>query len=115
VVYNEIWKTGAAPTDSFSLQLPGAHLPEPGERQLLPGVDADLPHHHPLRRDRHASPGQIHPLWSVPRPRVAFRSGDGRADLSPDLHVLPFTYEPMDPAMPQLPAASLELTDEDLG
>ena len=58
--------------------------------------------------------GQIHPLWSVPRPAGGVDDGTGTGTL---IYPQTCTYchsrvNPMDPAMPQLPAASLELTDE---
>jgi len=112
VVYNEIWKPAAAPTDSFSYNYQALTSPSPANVNCFPvwTPTCRITIHYAAIGTRL---GQIHPLWSVPRPLGGV----------PDPVTMELTYpqtctychsrtNPMDPAMPQLPAASLELTDE---
>ena len=99
----------------FAYQRPARRRRRPTSPGCFPIWTADLPHHHPLRHHRHA-PGHIHPLWSVPRPTAGVRRpASGIIDL-PD-RPAPAATAASNPAnmQPQLPAASLELTDEVLG
>ncbi len=59
VVYDEIWKPAALPTDSFAYNYQQLTPPIPTNSELLPGLVANLPHHHSLRHHRR-SPGS-HP------------------------------------------------------
>ena len=52
VVYDEIWKPAASPTDSFAYNYQQLTTRDADEPELLPGLVADLPHHHSLRHHR---------------------------------------------------------------
>ena len=57
-------------------------------------------------------PGHIHPLWSVPRPAGGVDDGMGNITFPDTCTQCHSRVSPADPAVVQLPAASLELTDE---
>ena len=54
VVYDEIWKPAAVAARFVLVRLSAVDDATADERQLLPGLDADLPHHHSLRHHRRA-------------------------------------------------------------
>src|SRR5262245_15464696 len=56
--------------------------------------------------------GHIHPLWSVPRPAAGVDDGMGNITFPDTCTMCHSRVNPADPAVQQLPAASLELTDE---
>ena len=79
------------------VQLSAAHHREPGQRRLLPGVDADLPHHDSLFGDRHAhgpDSSAVGGAASRRRSRYQQRRHHG---VSADLHELPLTRRPRRP------------------
>jgi hypothetical protein len=113
VVYNEIWKNAAQPTDYFAYNYQLLTTAMPINSGCFPvwTPTCRITIHYagvgtPLR------PGHIHPLWSVPRPA-------GGVDTNADgIMEFPQTctncHSRVDAAAAvQLPAASLELTDED--
>jgi hypothetical protein len=115
VIYNEIWQPNAAPEASFAYsytQVPAS----PASPGCFPvwSPTCRITIHYATIGTR---PGHIHPLWSVPRPAAGVDDGTGTGTF---IYPETCTYchsrvNPMDPAMVQLPAASLELTDEDNG
>jgi hypothetical protein len=113
VVYDEIWKAVPAPADSFSYSYQQLTTPSPANVNCFPvwTPTCRITIHYVAIGTR---AGQIHPLWSVPRPLGGVDDGTGTGTL-----IYPQTCtnchsrtNPADPAMAQLPAASLELTDE---
>jgi hypothetical protein len=110
VIYNEIWKTGAQPADSFSYDyqpLVGVS-PVPASAGCFPvwSPSCRITIHYATIGTRL---GHIHPLWSVPRPAAGV---DVMGTLTfPETCTV--CHNRLDAAnAPQLPAASLELTDE---
>jgi len=113
VIYDEIWKPAPAPTDSFAYTYQLLTTASPANVNCFPvwSPTCRITIHYATAGMR---AGQIHPLWSVPRPAAGVDDGTGTGTL---IYPQTCTYchsrvNPMDPAMPQLPAASLELTDE---
>jgi hypothetical protein len=110
VVYNEIWKNGAQPADSFAYDYQSLLGVSP-----LPTSPGCFPVWTPTCRITiHYATigprlGHIHPLWAVPRPAAGV---DVMGTLTfPDTCTV--CHNRLDAAnAPQLPAASLELTDE---
>ena len=112
VVYNEIWKPSPLPTESFSYAYQQLTSPMPVNVGCFPvwTPTCRITIHYATIGAR---AGHIHPLWSVPRPLVPI------PDPVTGLPTFPQTctnchsrVDPVDPAVVQLPAASLELTDE---
>jgi hypothetical protein len=112
VVYDEIWKNAAAPTDSFAYSYQQLTTESPANVGCFPvwtpTCRITIHYTGPLTR-----PGHIHPLWAVPRPAA------GVPDPVTGILTYPKTctychsrVDSVDPAVVQLPAASLELTDE---
>jgi hypothetical protein len=115
VVYDEIWKPGAVPADSFSFAYQQLQTASPANVGCFPvwTPTCRITIHYATAPTAPIRPGQIHPLWSVPRPVGGI---DTNGDMVPEF---PQTctnchsrVDPNDPAVVQLPAASLELTDE---
>jgi hypothetical protein len=112
VVYDEIWKQNPLLTDSFSWSHTALNSPRPTNASCYPVWQATCRitiHYAPI--DTRA--GHIHPLWSVPRP------AGGVVDPVTMQTTFPKTctvchsrIDPNDAALAQLPAESLELTDE---
>ena len=113
VVYDEIWKAAPPPTDSFAYayqQLTTAPPTNPGCFPVWTPTCRITIHYATIG----TRPGHIHPLWSVPRPAGGVDDGTNTG-----VFIFPKTctqchsrVSPADPAVVQLPAASLELTDE---
>jgi hypothetical protein len=111
VVYNEIWTPAAPPTASFSYGYQQLSTATPANVNCFPvwTPTCRITIHYQTIGTR---PGQIHPLWSVPRPAAGVDDGTGNLIYPQTCTYCHSRVNPMDPAMPQLPAASLELTDE---
>jgi hydrazine synthase alpha subunit-like protein len=111
VVYDEIWKPAAAPTDSFAYTYQLLTTASPANVNCFPvwTPTCRITIHYATIGAR---AGQIHPLWSVPRPAAGVDDGTGNLIYPQTCTYCHSRTNPMDPAMPQLPAASLELTDE---
>jgi hydrazine synthase alpha subunit-like protein/WD40 repeat protein len=112
VIYNEIWKPAAMPAESFIYGHQALTTPRPTNPSCYPVWQSTcrITIHYVTIGTR---PGHIHPLWSVPRPAGGVDDGTGTGTL-----IFPDTctdcHNRINPAdmTPQLPAASLELTDE---
>ena len=95
VVYDEIWKPAALPDRLVRLQPISSSRPRsPANVDCFPvwTPTCRITIHYATIGTR---PGQIHPLWSVPRPAAGVdTNGTGMLDLSADLHVLPSPREP---------------------
>jgi len=111
VVYDEIWKPAPAPADSFSYAYQQLTTASPANVNCFPvwTPTCRITIHYATIGTR---AGQIHPLWSVPRPAGGVDDGTGNLIYPQTCTYCHSRVNPMDPAMPQLPAASLELTDE---
>ncbi|MEJ0087385.1 MAG: hypothetical protein WDO72_17060 [Pseudomonadota bacterium] len=109
VVYDEIWKPSPLPTESFaySYQFLSTALPtNPGCFPVWSPTCRITIHYATIG----TRPGHIHPLWSVPRPLGGVDDGTGNVTFPKTCTVC---HNRLDAAnAPQLPAASLELTDE---
>ncbi len=113
VVYNEIWMQNAPLAASFSYsysRVPVSPASAPCFPVWSPACRISI--HYATIGNR---AGHIHPLWSVPRPAAGVDDGTGTGTL---IYPETCTYchsrvNPADPTLVQLPAASLELTDED--
>ena len=113
VVYDEIWKAAAQPADSFEYAYQFLSTALPTNAGCFPvwSPTCRITIHYasigtPVR------PGHIHPLWSVQRPLGGVDDGTGTGTLIyPDTCTI--CHSRLDAAnAPQVPAASLELTDE---
>jgi Hydrazine synthase alpha subunit middle domain/WD40-like Beta Propeller Repeat len=111
VVYNEIWTPAAPPTASFAYSYQMLTTASPANVNCFPvwTPTCRITIHYVTIGTR---PGQIHPLWSVPRPAAGVDDGTGNLIYPQTCTYCHSRVNPMDAAMPQLPAASLELTDE---
>jgi hypothetical protein len=110
VVYDEVWRNGALPTDSFvySYQNLTTSMPvNPGCFPVWQTTCRITIHYASIG----ARAGHIHPLWSVPRPLGGVdTNGDGIMEFP---QTCTTCHNRLDAAnAPQVPAASLELTDE---
>jgi hypothetical protein len=110
VIYNEIWKPAAAPTDSFAFghqQLTTARPTNPFCYPVWTATCRITIHYQTIG----TRAGHIHPLWSVPRPLAGVDDGMGNITFP---QTCTNCHNRVNPAnmQPQLPAASLELTDE---
>jgi hypothetical protein len=112
VIYNEVWKPAAVPADSFAFSYQLLTTASPANVGCFPvwTPTCRITLHYQTIGTR---PGHIHPLWAVPRP------AGGVTDPVTMVVTYPQTctychsrVSPADPAVAQLPAASLELTDE---
>lgn len=111
VIYNEIWTPAAPPTASFAYSYQMLTTASPANVNCFPvwTPTCRITIHYVTIGTR---PGQIHPLWSVPRPVGGVDDGTGNLIYPQTCTYCHSRVNPMDAAMPQLPAASLELTDE---
>ena len=114
VVYDEIWKQAAPATDSFSYNYQQLTTPMPTNPSCFPvwSPTCRITIHY-IAGTNPTRAGHIHPLWSLPRP------AGGVPDPVTGLPTFPQTCTAchnriaVDGTTVQLPAASLELTDED--
>jgi hypothetical protein len=112
VVYDEIWKPAAAPTDSFSFAYQQLTTFSPANVGCFPiwTPTCRITIHYQTIGTRQ---GQIHPLWSVPRPAGGVdTNNDGVPEFPQTCTNCHSRIDPTDPAVQQAPAGSLELTDE---
>jgi hypothetical protein len=112
VVYDEIWTPGAPPAASFQYRYQDMTTATPVNASCLPvwSPTCRITIHYATIGMR---AGHIHPLWSVPRPLAGIdTNGDGVLEYPQTCTNCHSRVNPADPAMAQLPAASLELTDE---
>jgi hypothetical protein len=111
VVYNEIWNPGAQPADSFSYSYQQLNTAFPSNVGCFPvwTPTCRITLHYATIATR---AGHIHPLWSVPRPAGGVDDGLGNFTFPETCTYCHSRVNPVDPALAQLPAASLELTDE---
>ncbi len=94
VVYNEIWKPAALPTDSFIFGHQALTTTRPTNPSCYPVWQSTcrITIHYVTIGTR---PGHIHPLWSVPRPAggVDDGTGTGNDHLPGHLHELPQPHQ----------------------
>jgi hypothetical protein len=111
VVYNEIWKPGALPAESFIYGHQALTTPRPTNPYCYPtwAATCRITIHYATIGTR---AGHIHPLWAVPRPAGGVDDGLGNITFPETCTQCHSRVSPADPAVQQLPAASLELTDE---
>jgi len=111
VVYDEIWKNAAQPADSFAYayqQMTTALPTNPGCFPVWTPTCRITIHYATIG----TRAGHIHPLWSVPRPAAGVTDAMGNVTFPQTCTYCHNRVSPADPAVLQLPAASLELTDE---
>jgi hypothetical protein len=114
VVYNEIWIPNAPPTASFIYGHQSLTTPRPTNAYCYPAWQATcrITIHYATAPGTPVRPGHIHPLWSVPRPAGGVPDPVTGEPTYPDTcTVCHNRVSPADPAVAQLPAGSLELTD----
>jgi hypothetical protein len=108
VIYDEVWKNGALPSESFAFTYQNLTTAMPVNPSCFPvwQPTCRVTIHYATIGTR---AGHIHPLWSVPRPAAGV---DVMGTLTfPETCTV--CHNRLDAAnAPQLPAASLELTDE---
>ncbi len=111
VVYDEIWKPAATPAESFSFSHNQLVTARPTNPFCYPtwSPTCRITIHYATIGTR---AGHIHPLWSVPRPAVGVDDGMGNITFPDTCTNCHSRVSPVDPAVVQLPAASLELTDD---
>ena len=114
LVYNEIWKMAAQPADFFAYNYQQLVTPTPANVGCFPvWTPTCRMTIHYATIGTPARLGQIHPLWAVPRPAGGVdTNGDGIFEFPQTCTNCHSRVDPVDPAVVQLPAASLELTDE---
>ena len=110
VVYNEIWKQNPLMTDSWAYSHLQLSTARPTNASCYPVWQATcrITIHYATIGTR---AGHIHPLWSVPRPAAGVDDGMGNITF-PDTCNTCHSRVNAANMQPQLPAASLELTDE---
>ena len=111
VIYDEVWRIGADPTESFSYAYQNLTTPMPVNAGCFPIWQATcrITLHYAGIATRL---GHIHPLWSVQRPLAGVdTNGDGVLEYPQTCTNCHNRINPADNT-PQVPAASLELTDE---
>jgi hypothetical protein len=112
VVYDEIWTPAALPAASFSYSYQQLTTAMPTNVGCFPvwTPTCRITLHYTSIATR---PGHIHPLWSVPRPAGGVDTNmDGIMEFPQTCTRCHSRVDPVDAAVVQLPAASLELTDE---
>jgi len=112
VVYDEIWKTAPQPTDSFAYNYQLLTTAPPYNGGCFPvwTPTCRITIHY-ATTGTPARPGHIHPLWSFLRPAAGVDDGMGNITFP---QTCTNCHSRVDAAAAvQLPAASLELTDED--
>jgi hypothetical protein len=113
VVYEEIWTPAAPPTASFTFAYSQLTTASPANVGCFPvwTPTCRITIHY-ISGAAPPRPGHIHPLWSVPRPLAGVdTNNDGVMEFP---QTCTTCHNRLDAAgVVQLPAASLELTDED--
>ena len=110
VVYNEIWRPAAQPAESFAFSHNQLVTARPTNPFCYPTWQATcrITIHYATIATR---AGHIHPLWSVPRPAGGVDDGMGNITFPDTCTNCHSRVNPADMTV-QLPAASLELTDD---
>jgi hypothetical protein len=111
IIYDEVWRSGALSTDSFAYSYQNLTTAMPVNPSCFPLWQATcrITIHYATIGTR---AGHIHPLWSVPRPLGGIdTNGDGVLEFPQTCTNCHNRINPADNTV-QLPAASLELTDE---
>jgi hypothetical protein len=110
IVYNEIWRPGAMPADSFQYRYQDLTTAMPVNPSCFPvwTPTCRITIHYATIGAR---AGQIHALWSVQRPLAGIDDGTGNLTY-PETCTNCHNRIAADGTTPQVPAASLELTDE---
>jgi hypothetical protein len=112
VVYNEIWKPAALPAESFIFGHQALTTTRPTNASCYPVWQSTCRITiHYATVGTPPRPGHIHPLWSVPRPVGGVDDGLGNITFPDTCTACHNRINPVDMTV-QLPAASLELTDE---
>jgi hypothetical protein len=115
VVYDEIWKNGAVPTDSFAYNyqdLVGVTPPTSAGCFPVWTVTCRITIHY-ATAPASTRLGHLHPLWSLPRPTAGVDDNmDGVLEFPDTCTMCHTRVNPADNTT-QLPAGTLELTDED--
>jgi Hydrazine synthase alpha subunit middle domain len=111
VVYDEVWRNGAMPADSFVYSYQNLTTAMPVNPNCFPvwSPTCRITIHYSAIGTR---AGHIHPLWSVPRPLAGVDTNmDGILEFP---QTCTNCHNRINPAnmMAQVPAASLELTDD---
>jgi hypothetical protein len=112
VVYDEVWTPAALPTASFGYNYQQLTTASPANVGCFPvwTPTCRITIHYSAIGTRM---GHVHPLWSVPRPLGGVdTNNDGIMEFPQTCTNCHSRVDPVDPAVVQLPAASLELTDE---
>jgi hypothetical protein len=111
VVYNEIWRPNAQPMDSYLFSHLDLTTARPTNPYCYPTWTATcrITIHYATIATR---AGHIHPLWSLPRPAGGVDDGAGNITFPDTCTNCHSRVNPADATLVQLPAASLELTDE---
>ncbi len=107
--YDEIWRPAAAPTDSFAFRYQDLTTASPAGAGCFPvwAATCRITIHYATIGAR---PGHILPLWSVPRPLGGVdTNNDGVFEFPQTCTYCHSQVNPVDPAVVQLPAASLDL------
>ncbi len=113
VIYEEIWKNGAVPTDSFAYNYSVLTTPPPTNANCVPWTATCRITIHYITAPASTRLGHIHPLWSAVRTPAAPVDTNGDAVLEPT-YTCTSCHNRLDVVnVAQLPKASLELTDED--
>jgi hypothetical protein len=110
VVYDEVWRNGALPADSFAYTYQNLTTAMPVNPSCFPiwQPTCRITIHYAAIGTR---AGHIHPLWSVPRPLAGVDDGMGNITF-PQTCTNCHNRIAADGMTPQVPAASLELTDD---
>jgi hypothetical protein len=111
VVYDEVWRNGAMPADSYAFSYQNLTTAMPVNPGCFPvwQTTCRITIHYATIGTR---AGHIHPLWSVQRPLGGVdTNGDGVMEF-PQTCTTCHNRLAADGTTPQVPAASLELTDE---
>jgi hypothetical protein len=111
VIYDEVWKVGALPTESFAFTYQNLTTAMPVNPSCFPvwQTTCRITIHYASIGTR---AGHIHPLWSVPRPLGGIDTNGDMVPEFPQTCTLCHNRIAEDGTTPQVPAASLELTDE---
>ncbi|HET9862947.1 MAG TPA: hypothetical protein VFP37_05860 [Steroidobacteraceae bacterium] len=113
VIYDEIWKQNPLPAESFAWSHLALNSPRPTNASCYPIWQATCRITiHYATVGTPPRPGHIHPLWSVPRPAGGVTDPVTMEVTYPDTCTVCHNRVNAVDNTAQLPAASLELTDE---
>jgi hypothetical protein len=111
VIYDEVWRPGAQPADSFAYTYQNLTTAMPVNPSCFPvwQPTCRITIHYAGIGTR---AGHIHPLWSVPRPLGGIDTDGDMVPEFPQTCTVCHNRIAEDGMTAQIPAASLELTDE---